>query len=519
MADDKSKRWRLRDAIKPPFTLDLVWAIVPFAIALICFGLLPLRSWDYWWHVSIGRLIDYVGAVPAANHYLYTMEPDAASFIQPWMSQWLLHQLDQLGGLQLVLIVRNVVTALGFGALGVWAMRRTRSAMIGALLTCAGLALAFPYIGARTHLFVWPLFIALLGLGDAIRHRKAPVWLIGVFPLAAALWANMHGSFFNVAAICLAFGAAALLDKKLSPERFSPRRAIGWLGAVAASAAAPLINPRGAEIYGYVATMLSNDEIHSTITEWMPTSFSNPEGIGVLFYVVLVGVAYVFWRRRKSLDAADVLLIGGFGLMAVLSARSLLWFGPVLPVALAPYLGDLIGDSDKDRPPLLLQLVHLLLALGLITAGALSQPGMSVRHAVVTEVQPVPVRARAPMAGLVSADTPLEHVEMLRVYRSGMRVFHSYKYGGYLMYHLAKTKPYPLVFVDQRIELPSPDVWRLYETVNQTPAWRGIFQQFGVDAAVLNVEEQSALIERMRDANEWSIGFEDDHNVLFLRKE
>jgi hypothetical protein len=514
---DKTSSWRIRDAIKPPFTLDLVWVILPFAIALICFGLLPLRSWDYWWHVTIGRLIDLVGAVPAANHYLYTMEPDAPSFIQPWMSQWLLYQVDKLGGLQLVLIVRNVLTALAFGALGLWTMRRARSAMLGALLTCAGLALAFPYIGARTHLFVWPLFIALVGLGYAIRHQKAPAWLIVVFPAAAALWANMHGSFFNVAAICLAFGAAGLLDKRFAPQRYAKIPALGWLLATAASLAAPLVNPRGSEIYGYVASMLTNEEIHNTITEWMPTSFSNPEGIGVLFYVALVGVAVVFWRKRKTLDAADVLLVGGFGLMAVTSARSLLWFGLVLPVALAPYLGQTV--QNRDTPPWPLRLVNLAIALGLVTAGVLFQPGMSVRHDVVTDVQPVPVRTRAPMAGLVPADTPLEHTEMLRVYRSGLRIFHSYKYGGYLMYHLAKTKPYQLVFVDQRIELPTPDIWRLYETVNETPAWRGVFQQYDIDAAVLSVEEQSTLIERMRADDGWTVGFEDAHNVLFLRKE
>jgi hypothetical protein len=87
------------------------------------------------------------------------------------------------------------------------------------------------------------------------------------------------------------------------------------------------------------------------------------------------------------------------------------------------------------------------------------------------------------------------------------------------MYHLAQTRPYPLVFVDQRIELPTPEIWRLYETVNQTEAWRGIFEQYNVDAAVLNVDEQSTLIERMRASDGWIVGFEDDQNVLFLRKE
>ncbi|QDG53984.1 hypothetical protein FIV42_25545 [Persicimonas caeni] len=514
--------WKLRNALKPPFTLDLVWLVVPFALALICFGLLPLRSWDYWWHITMGRLIHYWGAVPAANHFLYTMEADAPSFVQPWLSQWALFWLHDTGGLQLALLARNLLAAVVFGWVGLWTMKRSGSAMRGAVLTLVGFLIAFQLIAARTHMFVWPLFVLLVWLGTRVRTRRAPLWLLVLFPAAAALWANLHGSFFVVGAIALAFGAAAGLDRYTGAHEFSATRVFAWTATFAASLAAPLINPRGSEIYGYVFDLMTNAEIQSTVTEWMPTTFTNPAGIGIVFYLVLAAGAFLFWRARDELDAADVLLFAGFAIVAAFSARGLMWFGLAAPITLAPYLSlDEAGrqDARQDTPPMVLRVVNLLIALALLAAGILLQPGTTWHRDIVTTYQPIPVRTRAPLAGLVTAETPVAHTELLRKYRKGLHIFHDQKYAGFLTFHLTDANPQQLVFVDQRIELPPQDVWRLYETVIDTPAWRGVFQQFEIDAAVLSLERQAPLVERIRASDDWANVYEDEHNILFVRRD
>lgn len=509
--------WKIQTALTPPFTLDLVWLVVPFALALICFGLLPLRSWDYWWHITMGRLIDQWGAVPAANHFLYTMEADAPSFVQPWLSQWVLFWLHDAGGLQAALLVRNLLAALSFGLVGVWSMKRSGSAMRGAVLTLVGFLIAFQLIAARTHMFVWPLFLLLVWLGALVRERRASLWLLILFPAIAALWANLHGSFFVVAAIALAYGAAAGVDRYTGEYEFSATRVFAWAATFAASLAAPLVNPRGSEIYGYVFDLMTNAEIQSTVTEWMPTTFTNPEGIGIVFYLVIAAGAYLFWRCRDALDAADVLLFAGFALVAAFSARGLMWFGLVAPITAAPYLPK--PKQADDTPPVALRVVNLLIALALLAAGILLQPGTIWHRDIVTKYQPIPVRTEAPLAGLVTAETPVAHTELLRKYRKGLHIFHDQKYAGFLTFHLTDANPQQLVFVDQRIELPPRDIWRLYETVIDTPAWRGIFQQYEVDAAVLSLERQAPLVERMRASDKWMNVYEDEHNVLFVTTE
>jgi hypothetical protein len=515
--EGQSSEFRVRDLVRPPFGLEVVWLVLPFALALICFGLLPLRSWDYWWHLSIGRLIDAYGAVPDANHFLYTMEAEAPSFIQPWISQWLLFWIHDLGGLHVVLIVRNLLAALVFGAVGVAAIRRSKSAMYGALLALLGFLLAFQFISARTHMFVWPLFGLLLWVGGAVRARSLHAAAIVCFPGAAALWANLHGSFLIPAAICLAFVAATIADRFVGQRERSWRRPALWTGGFVASLLSPLLNPRGAEVYGYVADLMGNAEIQNTVTEWMPTTLWHPAGIGVVFWAVVAGGLYLFWRNRRRLDAADVFLFAGFALMGAMSTRALLWFGIAAPVALAAYL-PVSADADDEAPSGLMSVLNLAIALAVVAAGVALQPGTILQRDIVTRYQPIAVRTEAPLAGLVTAEAPVDEVELLRTHRQGVRLFHDQKYAGFLIFHLSDVPPHQLVFVDQRIELPPSDVWRLYEAVNQTSAWKGVFHQYGVDAAVLNRDSQAQLIERLGADDGWMSILEDEHNALFVRE-
>ena len=71
----------------PPYDLKLVWALVPFALLGISLGMMPLRSWDYWWHISFGRVIASTGEMPLFNHFLYTLPADTPSYVQAWLSQ------------------------------------------------------------------------------------------------------------------------------------------------------------------------------------------------------------------------------------------------------------------------------------------------------------------------------------------------------------------------------------------------------------------------------------------------
>ena len=524
------QRWRVRDALRPPFTLDLVWVLLPFSLVLLCFAMLPLRSWDYWWHITMGRLLHQYGAIPAANHFLYTMPPDAPSFVQPWLSQWIFFGLHDLGGLQSVLLLRNLIAATVAALLGFGAMRLSRSAMHGAVLTLLAFALAFPYIAARPHLFVLLLFVLLIWLGYRIRRGQLSLGALLLFPATTVLWANLHGSFFVPAAIALAFGAAALV------ERFDPRpklgdvpdphatlrRSVAWFIAFALTLAAPLLNPRGAQLYGYVQDLATNPEIQETVTEWMSATLTNPPGVGILFYLLLCAGVVIFWRNRRTVDAVDVFLFAGFALMTIFAARSMLWFALILPWTLAAYLpesSDAPGGAQRDTPPPgWLRAVNLLVGLGLLLSALLLQPGTVFHRDFLKAYPAIPTRDEVPLSGLVEAETPVISAAILQQHPGPIHLFHEQKFAGFLLFHLARSRPEPWVFVDQRIELPPPHVWQLYYDAIHTPAWKGIFQEYDISAALLSKETQPELVKNMRAEPGWEIRHENAYNILFIQK-
>lgn len=517
--NDESTSWSVGDILSRPHRIDLVWFLLPVALALAGFGILPLRSWDYWWHITMGRLINYWGAVPAENHFLYTMAADAGSYDQPWLSQLVLYGLHFNGSVYLPLVVRNLAAGAGVAWLSWMAMKRSDSVTAGSLATLAGLPFLFAFIELRPTLFAWPLFCLLVGLGYAIYERRlSRGWLLA-FPVVATLWANLHGSFLLAAVLAGLFMVAAAARERPSPGHFDWHVPGSWGAAAFGSVLTPLLNPRGLEIYRYVYGQFTNDVVGTTVTEWLPTTPTNPGGVGAYFYVaLLVAGGLLIWRRRET-DFIDRLLFATFALFAVAYARGLLWFGFVLPFTLAPSLEPLSRDPD-DRPEAhpVMQRVHTFLALGFIFLAVALQPSWQWRTDWTADSELFDVRSRAPMKGVVQETVPFEATEVLGRYTKPPRMFQDDRFAGFLLYHLTDEDPQQLVFVDQRIELPSDRIWNLYYHVNDEPGvWKGVFHQYNIKAAVLSHDRQQKLVDRLKEASEWSQAMGTDNWSFFLK--
>jgi hypothetical protein len=517
-SSDNDTTWDLKEVLSKPRRLDVVWLLLPTLLALGGFGLIPMRSWDYWWHITMGRLVNYWGAVPAANHFLYTMPADAPSYDQPWLAQLLLYGMHAKLSIYGALLVRNLMAAAAVVGLSWAAMRRSNSVVVGSLLTLAALPFLFTYIEMRPHLFAWPLFAGLLWVGYGIYDgRRSPWWLVA-FPMAAVPWANLHGSFPLAAVLAGCFGAAHLWRSRGEEESLSPAMLGGWIAAVVASAVAPLANPRGAEIYGFLADQMTNDVVRSSVTEWLPTFFGTPPVIGTLFYLIVGFAAVTFYARWRELDPADAILLVVFAGLAVTQNRALLWFGFVLPVALSPILRSAgRSDSEHASPNPWQQRFHTLFALGLVVTALALQPTMRWRVDFAANSPQFDVRQRAPLKGVVPAETPFEAVELLGRYTQAPRLFHDQRYAGFLLYHLSNQDPRRIVFVDQRIELPESNIWKQYYDINRRPnVWKGLFHQYDVGAAVLSREHQKELIKRVESSPEWQTLIEDDDWSLLM---
>lgn len=460
MSDDSVPR--LRDMVWPPGPSQL-WLVLPAVTALVVLAVVPLRLWqDYWWHLAAGRLVDVWGAVPDADHLVYTTGDDAPAYVLPWLADWVLYRLHALGDVHLVLTVRNLVAAATIFAVGAIAAERTGSAARGAAIAAVvGAHGALAYTASPT-LLTLPLFVALVGVGLGVREARLPEWLIVVFPLGAALWANLNAGFV-VAPLTAAGFAAAALVRPPTDEPTRLRSAAPWLLAAAASAASPLMNPRGSAIFGHLLD--------------------------------------------RAIETGPAAVIGGWPAAIFYAAAGFL-------LAASPWLAA-EDAAERGRPPRRSWRAGIA-AVALVAAALAIQPLSTLHQPLARALSPWELQAEPPLAGLVSAEVPVAHVENLRTYRTAPRAFHEPAYAGLLAYHLNDRRPLGVVFVDPRPLWRHPDVWQLYETVAEGRAWRGVFQNYGIEVALLDKVRQPKLIAELRAHDAWLVVHEDAHAVAFV---
>lgn len=502
-----------------PFDLSTVWAVLPFGLIGIGFSLMPLKSWDYWWHLAYGRVIDRTHEMPMTADFLYTMAADAPSYVQAWLSQWALYRIHEEVGLHGVLILRDVLAVGAFAVLGYWASQRAKSWPIGAILTLLAAPFGFLCIAARTHLLAWPFFLPLMALAYAVRSRQWGLgWLVAI-PMLSFAWANIHGTFMIPTLVSLAFFGAVVGDRWMRPEAFEWRRVWAWGATVLGSGLATLLNPRGYEIYVYLHDLTTNQENRTYITEWFPATPFYPPFYGPLFWILLVGLLGLMARRWREVDLADLFLMLGFSVLAMGQSRGLLWVGLCFPVVAAPYAARFRGVFGQGEAPSgLMQGVNVIVALGLtLTVVALQPWGGENPRAASSQI--TPTRTEGPLLGLVMNDTPVEAAAWLKANPRDWRIFHDHRYPGYLLYELQDSHPKQMVYVDNRVELPSAEHWRTHDEVSVGRRWRETFARYDVNAVVAAMKTQGGLVAELERAPGWTVKFRNEHYALFVREE
>ena len=506
----------------PPWSLDVVWLVLPATLAAVAFGLLPMRSWDGWWHLYIGRHVSRTGDVPATNGLLYTLPNDTASFVQPWLAQQALHELHRLGGLSALLTVRSLATVVVFGAITWMASRRARSIRTGSLLALVGLAMVAPYVSVRTHLLVWPLYVVLFATGLAIRAgRLGLAWGL-VYPAAAALWVQMHGSFPLVVLLCLVFACAAAIESFTDANGSTGgREAIIWLLYGGLSAGATGLHPRGFDVWTYVVSLGRDPAVRQLVTEWWPASPTNPTVLGGCFYVAAAlalgwGGYRAYERETSAFEWSAWLMLGATTVMAALRARGLLWFGLTCPIAVAHWVPS--SPSQIERPVekgTLASAVHGLCATACCGSIVLLLPVHPMQADIAAACQAVPIRRAPPGRGRLRAETPVDAVERLnRLDAPHPRIFHDQKYAGYLLWRLDPPFGHRIVFVDQRIELPPLSLWKQYAAIERGRGWRRAFERWNVEAALVG-SRQNGLASSLT-SSKWRRAVDTPRYTLFL---
>ena len=332
---------------------------------------------DAWWHLRLGSAIVGTGQVPTTDTISWWSAGTA--WISPsWLNEVLLHLSNAVAGsagqsllylpvyVGIVVLVERMVS-----------ITHPWLSATGRLVTLAVMAVALiPVMAPRAGNF--DLLFALFALYGWLTFRRdgstRALWLM---PVAAVLWANLHGGGVMVYfALAAAFAVGTFVDRRRFPLwRWRP-----FLMSIVLTYAALGLNPYGAALYVYPWSTIFSSAQASTIAEWRDPDFASLSSIGLR---VLIAAGFVVaFARTKMHDAAGTFATAGMLFLTLGSIRYLMisapliaiWFVPAMIRGAGRYLPSLRRRWSGPRPALYTQFaaVALIAVLGAaIGVGAL----------------------------------------------------------------------------------------------------------------------------------------------------
>ena len=515
--------------------LDMRYALRPRHALLVAVGCalfltlnyLPLQVTDLWGHVAYGQWIWQHGSLPTADP-VSALADGMRVVDMAWLSQVILSAVEPLGVQALsnlfavTLLIASVLLArtfylqtgstawAGIGSLVVW------------VIGWSGLAAIGP------ENFGWVCFATLLLLivssqsreqAAAIRHGLAQdggrwrLW-IGV-PLVMAMWANLDGSFVCGLAVLACYFVGHVVETLWRTRRVSAvladRDTHVWLALCELSLLATLCNPYGYELLFQVFAWPISANLRE-LAAWQPLNLAGVGGCAfALSWMVLV---VVMRHSRRPVSVAHALMLGLFAVATATATRTLGWYAIVFSFVLVPHLSE-IGTRfsmqrkkrhrGANRPVVAVGWMPTLLALLAIwTTFALSGLSQSVLGGV----------ARSDKQ-MLSDDTPLGVTEYLQAHPPQGQTFHPRWWGDWL----AMRGPTGFqAFVTSNVHLAPSHVWVDYGRIARAePGWQRALDRYRVNTVIVDPAQQPLLASVLREADEWSLRYDDDQALVFVR--
>jgi len=306
-------------------------AVLFVLIAIAAAG--PIRSYDYFWHLTTGRWIVDHHAVPQFDP-LTTASAHVPWINGEWLYEIVLYALHGIAGDAGISIISALLAAAIFTAGFVFA---TRDQDIGIALLIAAIAFA----GASDRLGVRPaaaaalLIVVALGILGS-RMRRVPMTI--AYACLTIVWINLHPSALLAPLLALIAMLKVPWSAGGSP---SALHALALRGVVVvASSVALLVNPFGWN--ALIAPLRLTSEIRSGAfvnAEWLPSTF---EYFPLLFVTMGVVVLLFLGVHDKRANAWRFVT---FAILAVLAYRYVRNQG--LYFAALPLLVPPIGKFSK----------------------------------------------------------------------------------------------------------------------------------------------------------------------------
>lgn len=473
-------------------------------LAIFAMGLRFSIDTDTWWQLRTGELIAEQRAIPSTDSFSFTRAGE------PWRypsTAWLME-------LKLYLIY----DLFGPGALNVWMAAAITLAFVfiymamsgGGFLRAFVLILATTvsgvYWAARPYMASFVLSAVFLWILEDFRwERKNRLVLL---PFLMALWVNSHPGFamgFILVGVYSLDELIRWLAANWPLRRKHLRAALrGRLGVLALVVLGMLlgacINPAGPAIFGYPFETVSIGVLRDYIQEWQSPDFHQLPAQPFIWLLLLTFAALGVSRMRLALSDFLVILVSVY--LTLLAGRNMPLFALAAPIVLTRHAASAIDDlrrkykwkPGRTRPPRWQRALNIALLVTLALA--------VIARAWVVYPQ------EANQADYAE-EAPVAAVEFIKETKPSGRLFNSYNWGGYLVWHL---RDYP-VFVDGRTDLYSNELLTEFlDTLNGEEGWQATLEKWDIELVLI---EPVWPLAKLLASEGWQVLFEDEHSVLY----
>ncbi len=485
------------------FTLPRLATVLSFA-GIFAMAARPSMDTDTWWHLRAGAWMVEHRQVLTVDMFSTTR------YGQPWINHSWLSQIplfllwQAFGYAGLNLLTAAMVTAAW------WFVYKLceGNAYLKAFSLVLGAAASAVFWSARPQLasFLLTAVFAYI-LGDWRWRGTDRLWLL---PPLMLLWVNLHGGFaigFLLLLGTLAGQGASLLLGQAGPGLLSWQR-LARLGVVTVICVAVVpLNPFGLALYLVPLRTVSIGVLQQFIQEWQSPDFHLLQ-FQPFIWLLLVTLATLGLSRRRA-DLTDLLLVGGFTYLGLVSARNVATAALLIPPLLTRHAAAAIGELG-DRHPRLAAILDP-------PPARRSNPVLNgailalVLFAVVLKAVDASLPATNEKA--LAAQVPIKAVDFLAQTKPAGPLFNAYNWGGYLAWQLYPTYR---VFVDGRTDLYGDALLREYLTAALgQPGYEQVLDKYGLNLVL--VESASPLAGRLADSHLWRPLYLDPTSAIYQR--
>jgi len=471
----------------------------------------PIRPYDFWWHITIGREILTTGRIPLVDIFSYTANGQAyPSYQMYWLMEIFLFSIYRLGGSALVIFAHSLIICSAYGVIFWICKKASQSWRIAAfgLLFAAALGLNDWNVRPQGITFLLASLFLLAIYEYQATHRWS--WLV-VFPSIMLIWVNSHGTFLiGLVLIGIWLGQIIwdVIKLRINNQQTDVKKYL--LAPFLTSGITILIclfNPRGLGIINYLKTLIGSSVVQNLVTEWAPPTFNTL--IGTIFLVSLMGSAIVLALSPRRPNFFQITTFLVFGLLGLKTSRGSVWFGLAMAPILAQHISFMVNEFQKENSHTTRsegsQLLNIIFCSVLVVIGVITLPWFKSSLPLPRE-----------KAGLLSTETPVEATQVLLAENPPGQIFNADSFGSYLIW---AAYPNYQVFIDPRIDLYPEKIWMDYLVIsNAAGDWDGRLKDYGVNTLMLSPDLQPKLVKAVLESGDWNLFYKDNSTLLFKRK-